>query len=198
MWDPNSPPPPYNPRCYYFLRGHGTFIYLISEFSQTIFSLSPAKFKVLLQIHTVHYTAKTEWIQREKAALTSPWFQLKCLIWPKLFSGKRPDLHASLQQMNEQNSHNYKTYIWIYLQLLSLQFTKIFIYANHQWKWIIHSVRSSGGLKKKLYWQSLNLSLFPKPAPLFLLSKVYKRLFFLRALLLKGVRLWQILVEIMF
>ena len=72
MRDPKSPP--IQSQVLFFLRGHGTFIYLISEFSQTIFSLSPAKFKVLLQIRTVHYTAKTEWIQREKAALTSPWF----------------------------------------------------------------------------------------------------------------------------
>ena len=59
MRDPNLAPIQ-SQVVFFFLRGHGTLIYLISEFSLTIFSLSLVKFKVLPQIRTVNYTAKTE------------------------------------------------------------------------------------------------------------------------------------------
>ena len=71
-----------------------------------------AKFSVLLQIHfrsrsllirpvqfticTVNFIAKTIWIQRAKAALTSPWVYLKCLICLELFDRKRQEFTRSV------------------------------------------------------------------------------------------------------
>ena len=95
-----------------------------------------AKFSALLQICfwssvslfnlaicIINCRTKMTGIQQEKAAWCFPWVKLKCLIWCYFSGQKRPDLHATLQQKNDQIP-KLETYIWIYLiKILSLLFS---------------------------------------------------------------------------
>ena len=92
----------------------GTFIHLISEFSQTIFSLWRV-FKSYLKyafgksfqvdlfnlaIFTIIYTVKTEWIQWEKARLTLPWVYLK-----RLYSQLTTFIMANNNDLTTRSKH---------------------------------------------------------------------------------------------
>ena len=100
--------------------------------------------------------------------------------------------HCSKQTSKLSQLQNKK--IWIYLQLISLPFTywievNLRTLINRRWEWIILSVRSL-----TVFEENIVVTALAKLILLFF-QKCTCAFFFLYALQLTGVRLWQIFVK---
>ena len=137
-----------------------------------------------LIICTLNCTTKTEGIQREKAALNSPWVQLKSVSFDLNFSvEERPEFYTPLQQTNKltlttsEHDHEF-TYNYFPCHLLTEQGYSSYI--NHRWKWIILPERSLNVFKEKCKDSHRTWVRLPNQRRFFF--KVYMRYFSLRAL----------------
>ena len=140
-----------------------TVIHLISEFPQTIcsywkgersfqfynkYTLSVSLSKSVQFGHLYHKLYNRNWKNSmRKGRIKSPWVSLKCLIRIQFLWRKDHIYTRHFSKHTNKLSQLQNKKIWIYLQLLSSQFTsstevKLLTWIHRRLEWIILSVRS--------------------------------------------------------